>query len=103
MHNIKVKIYNPDTGKRIPIIPPLPLSLLPFAVKIGLKFAKKANDECEISDADISEASGNMDFSLDKLSKAEVKFLVKELKSSAPFTIVDIKENGKPVINISIT
>ncbi len=98
MHNIKIKIYNPETGRRFPIIPPLPLGLLPFAVKVAQKFVKKANEEVDISDA-----SKSMGFSLDKFSKAEAKFLAKELKSFAPFTIVDIKENGKPVVNISIT
>ncbi len=103
MHNIKIKIYNPETGKRIPIIPPIPLSALPFCVKIGKKFAKKANEEVEASVVDISDASNSMGFSLDKLSRTELKFLAKELKSCAPLTIVDIKQNGKPVINISIT
>ncbi len=103
MHNIKIKIYNPETGKRIPIIPPLPLGLFPFALKIGLKFAKKTKDKVETSDVDISDVADRKDSSLDTLSKREIKFLVKELKSCAPFTIVDIKKNGKPVVNISIT
>ncbi len=103
MHNIKIKIYNPDTGKRIPIIPPIPLNSLPFFVKMGQKFAKKADEESKKAKLYASEIKENMGFSLDKLSKTEVKFLVKELKSCAPCTIVDIKENGKPVVNISIT
>ncbi len=103
MHNIKIKIYNPDTGKRIPIIPPIPLSSLPFFVKMGQKFAKKADKEAKKANLYASEFKERMSFSLDKLSKAEIKFFVKELKSCAPFTIVDIKENGKPVVNISIT
>ncbi len=87
MTKINIKIYNPNTGKRIVYLPPIPLGFIASALKITAKFSKNKN----------------MDIPNFNLSKTDLKFLVSELKNCSPIELVKVSKGGKPIVNISIT
>lgn len=87
MTKINIKVYNPDTGKRIVYLPPIPLGLISVALKIMEKLSKNKN----------------MDIPDFNLSKNELKFLISELKNCAPLELIKVSIGEKPIVNISIT